>query len=963
MQTFWQDLRYGIRMLVNSPGFSLAAILCVALGIGATTSIFSIVNAVLLRPLPYSRSGELVRIYTEFPNFPGGGLKKFWLSPPELLDLQKYAKSWQSMEGWVNGGANLTGGSEPIRVTASFVTGGLLTEVGVQPAVGRLLTRRDDAPGAAGTAVLSYGLWQRAFGGDRSAVGRDVLLNGQKSTIVGVMPKGFQFPPGEAEPPEIWSPLQIDPAKPGNRGSHFLSVMGRLKAGVPFGQARDEMAQLVQQWGATQAPRTHAFNPRTHPISMFGFQDEVVGGVRLAMLMLLGAVAFVLLIACVNVANLLLARAEARQREIAIRTAMGAPTWRLARQFITESVVLSLAGAAVGLVLAFGGLRLIERTNASTIPRANEIGVDFTVLLFTLAISILTGVAFGLAPLAQTMAGNLHDILKAASSRTTASVTANRFRRVLVVSELALALMLLIGTGLMIRAFWKLQEVHTGLRPEGLLTMRLALPQTAYPAGASVLQFWTNLQQRIAGLPGVESASILTGLPPNRPLNANDTQIEGWVMRQGGPIQNIDYYQIVGRRYFETAGVRLIEGRYFDDRDGTNAPLTLIVNQTMARMYWPGESAIGHRVKPNFQGEWRTVVGVVEDVKNAGLDKPTGTELYMPYQQSGGIRTAYLLLRAPDPMRMVGAARAVIRDMDASLPVASVRSMEEVMSGAAARPRFLTLLLTLFSGTALALAAVGIYGVISYSVAQRTTEFGIRMAMGARPGDVLGMVLRQGMLLGVIGVVVGAAGALALTRLIRGLLFGISSFDPLTFGVMAVVLIAVTLAACSGSGTSRDARGPDDRAALRIELTGTSRTRGRAQADPYPLVPMRSGPESSSRRAPGILPCGAASRSVRCASAHRRCRLERAFRCRSGRAALKRDTSPALRARRKSDPLPAPKAAVRNRSTSAFQRRWTRAQSIRSPMCARISMGVRVFSDARKAANSLGAPRSALHAR
>ncbi len=815
MQTLWQDLRYGIRMLVNSPGFSLAAILCIALGIGATTSIFSIVNAVLLRPLPYRQPQELVRIYSEFPNFPGGGLKKFWISPPEFLDLQRYAKSWQSIEAWVNQGANLTGGNEPIRVTASFVTGGLLESVGVQPIAGRLLTRSDDNPSATQTAVISYGLWQRAFGGDRGVVGRDVLLNGSKATVVGVMPKGFQFPPGEPEPAEIWSPAQIDPAKPGSRGSHFLSVIGRLKPGVSFRQARDEMTQLVAQWGATQAPRSHAFNPKTHPISMFGFQDEVVGGVRLAMLMLLGAVAFVLLIACVNVANLLLARAEARQREIAIRTAMGAATWRLGRQFITEAVVLSLAGAALGLLLASGGLSLIERANAATIPRADEIGLDTTVLLFTLAISILTGIAFGLAPLAQTMAGNLHDILKAASSRTTGSVAANRFRRVLVVSELALALVLLIGTGLMIRAFWKLQEVHTGLRPEGLLTMRLALPQAVYPERGGVLQFWANLQQRVAALPGVESASIMTGLPPNRPLNANDTQIEGWVMRQGGPIQNIDYYQTVGSRYFETAGIRLIEGRYLDDRDGANAPLTVIVNQTMARTYWPGQSALGHRVKSSFQGEWRTVVGVVEDVKNAGLDKPTGTELYMPYQQSGGIRTAYLLLRSRDPIRMASAARGVIREMDASLPVAAVRTMDDVMSGAASRPRFLTLLLTLFSGTALALAAVGIYGVISYSVAQRTSEFGIRMAMGAQPRDVLAMVFRQGLLLGVIGVAVGAAGALALTRLMSGLLFGVSSFDPLTFVVMAVVLIAVTLAACWAP--ARRATRVDPMIALRYE--------------------------------------------------------------------------------------------------------------------------------------------------
>ncbi len=814
MQTFWQDLRYGFRMLGASPGFSAAAILCLALGIGATTAIFSIVNAVLLRPLPYAHSEQLVKIYTEFPRFPGGGLRKFWLSAPELLDLRRETKSWQSIEGWVNGGANLSGGTEPIRVTASYVTGGLLESVGVQAVLGRLLSHADDSPGAPLTAVISHGLWERAFGGDRAVAGRNVLLDGQKCTIVGVMPNGFQFPPGETDPPEIWTPLQIDPARPGGRGNHYLSVVGRLQAGVSFAQARGEMTQVVARLGQSEGPRVHVLGPANHPVTMFGFQDEVTGGVRLAMLMLLGAVGFVLLIACVNVANLLLARAEARQREIAIRRAMGAALGRLARQFVTEAAMLSLAGAAVGLGLALGGLRLITRASAD-IPRANEIGMDWTVLLFTLAVSILSGIAFGLAPLAQTLAEGLHDTLKATASRTTASVTAKRFRRTLVVSELALALMLLIGTGLMVRAFWKLQEVQVGLRPEGLLTMRLALPEAAYPENARVLQFWTDLQQRLAATPGVESASLMSGLPPIRRLNANDTQIEGFVPRPGGPIQNIDFYQFAGDRFFETAGVRLMEGRLFDERDGSTAPRAAIVNQSMARMYWPGQSAVGHRVKPSFQGEWRTVVGVVEDVKNAGIDKPAGTELYIPYRQSSGLRSAYLLLRGRDTGRMAAAARAVIRQMDASLPVASVRTMEDVLAAAESRPRFLTLLLTLFSAVALVLAAVGIYGVISYSVAQRTTEFGIRMAMGAQPGDVLRMVLGQGLLLGVFGVAAGAAGALVLTRLIRGLLFGVSSFDPVTFIVMAVVLTAVTLAACWAP--ARRATRVDPMIALRYE--------------------------------------------------------------------------------------------------------------------------------------------------
>src|SRR5258708_7642786 len=794
MLTFWQDLRYGIRMLWNSPGFTAASIICLALGIGATSAIFSIVNAVLLRPLPYNHSERMVRIYSEFPTF-----KKFWVSPPEFLDIQKSAKSWESIEGWVNQGSNLAGGNDPIRVTTSFVSGGLLSSLGVSPMMGRLISREYDAPAASITAVLFYGLWQRAFGGYAGVIGRDVLQNGAKCTIIGVMPKGFQFPPGETDPPEMWAPMQIDAARPGGRGSHFISALGMLKPGVTVSQAGDEMKRLLEQWGRQGGPGRHALDPKIHPVVLAGFQGEVVGGVRLAMLMLLGAVGFVLLIACVNVANLLLARAEARQREIAIRKAMGAAIWRLARQFVTEGVVLSLGGALLGLALAFLGLRAIARTNAASIPRVNEIGIDTTVLVFAIGISFLTGIAFGLAPLAQIIAGNVHETLKAAASRTTASVASNRFRKALVVTEMALALILLIGTGLMVRAFWKLQEVHAGFQPAGLLTMRVALPQAVYPENQRVLQFWTSVQQRVAALPGVESATIMSGLPPMRRLNANDTQIEGWVLRTGGPIQNMDYWQLTGPPYFETMGIRLIEGRYFDDRDGASAPLAVMVNQTTARTYWPGESALGHRVKPGFQGDWRTVVGVVEDVKNAGLDKPTATELYIPYLQTAGqgLRTGYVIVRAKgDAARMVGPSRGVIHEIDSSLPVAEVRTMDEVLSSAQARPRFLTLLLTMFSGVALVLAAVGIYGVISYSVAQRTNEFGIRMAMGAGPRDVLRMVLGQGLLLGVIGVALGAAGALALTRLIRGLLFGISSFDPLTFVVMAALLTAVTLVAC-----------------------------------------------------------------------------------------------------------------------------------------------------------------------
>jgi putative ABC transport system permease protein len=419
------------------------------------------------------------------------------------------------------------------------------------------------------------------------------------------------------------------------------------------------------------------------------------------------------------------------------------------------------------------------------------------VLIFTLGVSLATGLGFGLAPLAQIVSQNVNDTLKAAGTRTTATVGANRFRSALVTAELSLALVLLIGSGLMVRAFWKLQEVDIGLVPGHVLTMSLNLPTLLYKDEDRRHQFWMTLQQRLRAVPGITAATWTGGLPPMRPVNANDTQIEGYVEKPGRAQQNVDYWQPAGERYFETLGIRLIEGRFFDDRDGAKAPKVLIVNQTMARTFWPGESPIGRRLKPGFEGDWRTIIGVVGDVKNAGIDKPAGTELYFPYLQSENTNSGYLILKGSgDPYALAGAARRELSQLDAALPVANMRSMDDVILAAQTRPRFLTVLLAIFSSVALALASLGIYGVIAYSVEQRTSEFGIRMAMGAGPGDVLRMVVGEGARLGLLGTVIGALAAFGLTRFIRGLLYGVSSFDPLTFLAMALLLAAVTLLAC-----------------------------------------------------------------------------------------------------------------------------------------------------------------------
>ena len=798
METLLQDVRYGMRLLRKHPGFSVIAVITLALGIGANTAIFSVVYGVILKPLPFKNPEQLVRIYSEFPTFPGGGLRRFWISPPELLDLKRDTHSWQTLDGWVNGGANLTGSIQPIRVTASYVTGTLLDSMGISPMIGRLITPDDDIKGKPQVAVLSYGLWQRAFGADRNVVGQTLLLDGTKCDIIGVMPKGFEFPPGELDAPELWTPLQLDPTNPGNRGSHYLYVLGRLKDGVTLSQGRDELSQLVQHYGETKSPKTHALQPEFHPLIAFPLKDEVITGVRPALLMLAGAVFFVLLIACVNVANLLLARAESRQREIAMRRALGASYGRLARQFVTEGTVLAISGALVGLVVAYGSLRLMIVTNAGLVPRIAEISLNAKALFFALAICLGTGIFFGMAPLVHVAARNLHDPLKSSGGRSTAAAGAKMFRRVLVSGELALALVLLVGSGLMVRGFWKLLQVDPGFSSSGLLTMRLALTESAYPDDKSLISFWSRLRERMAALPGVESAALVSGLPPTRRINANDTEIEGIPKGPDQPIQNVDYWEGVSPEYFQTMKMRLIEGRFFDRTDGENTQPVVVINQAMARHFYGTQSPIGRRVRTDGRGPYQTIVGVVADVKNAGLDQPAGTELFLPDRQAGFmLRNFYVVLRSTgDPSSLIHAASDVIHDLDSALPISSVRTMDEVLASAESRPRFLTLLLGLFSLLALVLAGVGIYGLMSYSVTQRTQEIGVRMALGAKSANVLGMVMGSGARLIVIGLGVGLGAAIGLTRLMTSLLFGVSAGDPMTFVTVPIVLAIVALGAC-----------------------------------------------------------------------------------------------------------------------------------------------------------------------
>ena len=794
MQTFLQDLKYALRMLRKNPAFTTVAILTLAVGIGANSAIFSVVNSVLLRPLPYRQPRQLVRVYSEFPTMQ---LKKFWLSPPELLDIQREAKSWEAIGAWAPGGQNVGTESEPLRVTSAGITRSLIDVLGVQPERGRNFTEEEDRNGGPNVAIISHGLWQKGFGGASDIVGKQIQVNAQTTTVVGVMPANFAFPPGSNDQVDILLPFQFDPANPGSRGSHFLSVIGRLKPGVNIDQAQSEMTSLMAGWKSENRAR-HLLNPQNHPVIMLGLHEDVVGSARKAVWLLMAAVGFVLLIACVNVANLLLARAESRHREFAVRLALGAGLKRMVRQFVAEGFVLVVIASILGVALAFVGLKILLLFAPDSVPRTEEIGVGLPVLGFTIAVAIVAVFLFGLAPLAQVSERNLANWIRAAGQRAIRG-GGQALRKSLVVTEIALAVILVIGSGLMIRAFWKLQQVNAGFQPAGVVSFSLNLPGVKYKSPER-LQFVNSLQQKLTSIPGVTSASLASGLPPLRRINANDTEIEGYQQTPDSPAQNVDYWNVVGTDYFKTMKIRLLEGRTFEAQDeNPNAMPVVIVNQALAKRFWTG-SPIGRRVNPGFSDPkvWMTIVGVVEDTKNAGMDKPAGPELYFQAQQVNqflGSNVSFVVRSENSSTPVEGSIRNAVRELDPTLPVYNLWSMNELVSKSMVQPRFLALLLATFSGIALFLAAIGIYGVMAYSVAQRTQEIGVRMALGARQYHVLRLVLRQSMVMLVMGTVIGLAGAFALTRLMRTLLFEITATDPLTYVSVIGLLIVVALLA------------------------------------------------------------------------------------------------------------------------------------------------------------------------
>jgi len=792
----WQDLRYGARMLMKRPGFTLIAVVTLALGVGANTAIFSVVNAVLLKPLPYPESEQLMMVYGEFPALKTNQMS---LSPPEYVDFQQRTRSFAA-SGVMDstGSANLAPqeGGEPERVERSMLTPEMFAVLRVAPLLGRVFTTEEAQAGRDDVVVLSHGLWQRRFAGKADAVGQKLMISGRSATIIGVMPPGFAFPPKA----EIWQPLWFpkEHYDQQRRGARGLEVLARLKPGVRLVEAQAELDQLGAQLTA-QYPQNYNGNRRFRMI-VAPLLGDYVGELKPALLLMAGAVGFVLLIACANVANLLLARAATRRQEMAVRLALGAGRGRLARQLLTESVLLALAGGAAGLLLATWGARLLLRFAPDNLPRLGEVGLDGRALAFTALASLLTGVIFGLAPALQASRPGLNDAMRE-SGRTGAGASGQRLRNAFVIAEIALALALLAGAGLTLKSFWRLQAVDPGFNPDGVLTMRMLLPFTTHPRISERAAFFRQVLERLRALPGVEAAGAVSRIPMAPGNNSGTMTGENSVVGPDDPQVEVEM-RWASPAYFQTMGVALLRGRDFNDADAEGTLPVAVVDESFARRFYPNEDPIGKRIKrggPRSTRPWKTIVGVVRSVRNQRLDIASLPQAYFPVlQEADEMYNLSFAVRASesDPSALTQSVRSAVLAVDRNQPIFDVKPLRQIVADSIALRRLALLLLSVFATVALALAAAGIYGVMAYAVEQRTHEIGVRMALGARGGDVLRLVVRQGLKLALCGVALGLAVSLALTRLMEALLFGVSATDPVTFVGIALLLLVVAIAAC-----------------------------------------------------------------------------------------------------------------------------------------------------------------------
>jgi len=793
MNTLWQDIRYGFRMLWKSPGFTLITVLALALGIGANTAIFSVVNTVLLRPLPYPNADRIVFMGEWSQQVP-----EMSVAYPNFLDWREQAQTMEQLGAFRGANYILTGVGEPERLDGRQVSAGFFNVLGVTPATGRNFSPDEDKPGATPVAMISHGFWQRRLGGDASVINRQLLLNGESFTVIGVLPQTFEW----QSPVDVWVPigLRADQANMTERGNHpGIYVLGLLKPNVTVEQARTEIKSIAARL-AEQYPESNGGNSAV----VDSLQSRAVEDIRPALLILLAAVGLVLLIACANVANLLLARAASRSKEIAIRTALGAGRSRIIRQLLTESLLLSVMGGALGLLFAMWGIDALLAVIPDNVPRllVMGIGLDARVLAFTLGISMLTGLLFGLAPALQASKSNLNESLKDGGRSGSAGASRQRVRNLLVVSEVALSLLLLVSAGLLIKSFMRLQETELGFDPENVLTLRVPLPEARYKENALVENFWDELLRRVRALPGVESAGLTRGLPMNGGIESN-------VMVEGQETTNpkdatvaVNLYAEPG--YFRTMNIKLLRGRFLSDRDTKDAPLAVMVDEMFVARFFPNADPLGKRLRiGGDRAPLRNIVGVFKHIKHYGPDEEGRVEIYTPYKQvsqesfAAANRSLWLAVKTTgDPTSLAPLIRNEVLQIDKDQPISNVETMENIVAATVAPQKFATWLLGIFAGSAMLLAAIGIYGVMAYSVTQRTHEIGIRMALGAAQGDVLRMVVVQGMKLALLGVGIGIIGAVALTRLMSSLLYGVSATDPLTYGGVSLLLAGVAFLAC-----------------------------------------------------------------------------------------------------------------------------------------------------------------------
>ncbi|HKP87943.1 MAG TPA: ABC transporter permease [Blastocatellia bacterium] len=805
MTSLWQDVRYALRMLAKNPGFAIIAVLALTLGIGADTAIFSVVNSVLLRPLPYDESDRLVFLSERSPVLEGMSI-----AYPNFVDWRDQNDVFENIGVFRRQNFNLTGSGEPERLIGGQVSADLFDVLKVEAAIGRVFINDEDKPDASPVAVLSHALWQRKFGGDPNILDQSITLDGRPYTVIGIMSADF-LPPRQAD---LWTPVGQVSRDPGwvNRGNHpGLYGVARLKPGVTLDQAREAM-DIV----ATNLEKQYPDSNTGNRVTLAPLLDQYVRNIRPALWVLLGAVGLVLLIACANVANLLLARATARQKEIAIRTALGASRWRIVRQLLTESILLAVAGGSLGLLLANWGVKLIVAISPNSIPRSREISLDNRVLVFTIAVSALTGIIFGLVPALQMSKPDLNETLKDAGRGSTSR--RHIARSVLVVAEVALTLVLLVGAGLMIRSFVRLQQVDPGFNYDNLLTFTITLPQRKYPEDQQKINFFEQLSERLRGLPGVETVGLTSGLPLGNNGWQTSFVIDGQPPPEPGKMP-LTEAAVASPDYFQSIGIAVLKGRNFTEQDTKDAGRVALIDEEFAKRYWPDEDPIGKRYRAGGSDPRNPlieVVGVVRRVKMDGLNQDSNrVQSYYPFRQLPGGGMTLTVKTTGDPMSIVSASRQQVLSLDADQPLYNVNTMQQLRADSIAPQRLNLMLFGIFGAVALILAAVGIYGVMAYTVTQRTHEIGIRMALGAQPSSVLGLVIRQGMSLAVAGLGIGIIGAWLATRVMSSFLFGISATDTVTFIAVPVVLAAVALAACAFP--ARRATKVDPMIALRYE--------------------------------------------------------------------------------------------------------------------------------------------------